>query len=263
MDRLRWYSELSPGKHIKINLPEFKLDLIDQEQSFLSLNVIIGKRYNSTPVIMDSIKYIVVNPDWTVPQSIAVNELLPQIKKGGFIFDDFIIYESWKSDAAQINPDSIDWAAVVPNSFHYKIIQRPGLANPLGRIKFLFPNNSNIYLHDTPFDYLFDIPQRTFSHGCIRVADPFILACRLLEDDSAGTAALIDSYAFEIDSSIYIPLKDPVPIVIEYKTVFMDELRRLNFRADIYRHDSLHVENLKEKGEKYKINGFLKRFKPQ
>ena len=123
------------------------------------------------------------------------------------------------------------------------IRQLPGKDNPLGRVKFLFPNSFNIYFHDTNQKYLFQKDQRAFSHGCIRLGDPVKMANYLLADNNTWTPERIDS-AMNSGKEKYVRVKDPVPVLITYYTTWVDERGKLQFREDIYDHDAYTARKL-------------------
>lgn len=175
------------------------------------------------------LKYVVFSPYWNVPPGILKNEVLPGIKK----------------DPRYLEKHNMEW--------HQDYVrQKPGPDNSLGLVKFLFPNNYNIYLHDTPSKSLFNESQRAFSHGCIRLAEPKRLAEFLLRNDSSWTPEKITN-AMHAGKERYVLVRDTVPVFIGYFTAWVDREGQLNFRDDIYGHDKRLGEKLfseKSAGEK-------------
>ena len=160
--------------------------------------VVVGAPYHRTPVFSADMTYVEINPYWNVPSSIARNELLPKIKEDpGYLgANDFELLSDWGDGATALDPWSVDWSRITPDTFTYRLRQRPGDGNALGRIKFMFPNQFNVYLHDTPARHLFEKTERSFSHGCIRVDQP----------ESFGAVVLADQDGWSLDR-IYAAIK--------------------------------------------------------
>jgi murein L,D-transpeptidase YcbB/YkuD len=180
--------------------------------------VVVGKEGHNTVIFTGNLKYIVFSPYWNVPTSIVRNEVLPGMKRN-------------KNYIASHNMEITGYSGNLPI-----VRQKPGPKNSLGRVKFLFPNSYNIYLHDTPSKSLFSENSRAFSHGCIRLGEPAKLAQFLLRKDSSWTDEKIQK-AINSGKEQYVTLKNPVPVYIGYFTAFVDRKGRLNFRDDIYGHD--------------------------
>jgi len=191
---------------------------------------------------------MVLNPSWNVPRSIAINDKLPLIRKnpGYLVQQKMRVYSGWNSDAREINPYGIDWRTVTESNFRYRLRQDPGPNNALVRIKFMFPNRFNVYLHDTPSRELFNKTSRTFSSGCIRIQNPEELALYLLKDDPRWTP---EKFRKTLDTmkeqSIRLP--SPVPVHLLYWTVFVDDDGVVQFRNDIYGRDAQLAKALEEK----------------
>ena len=247
MERFRWLPEKPQGRHVVVNLPEYKAYLYEGNEILLSMKVIVGKAYESTtPVFNDTMEYITFSPTWAVPPSIATEEMLPKLLEdpGYLAKNDLRLYASWAEDAEELDPWEINWKKVEPEAFPYKIVQNPGEGNSLGRVKFMFPNKMNIYLHDTPADHLFNKTERDFSHGCIRVEKPVDFAEMLLKDQKISRST-IEEYMRQ-DEPVEVPLMKKVPVLIDYRTAWVDEDGRLNFREDIYGHDRKQLGTLKK-----------------
>jgi murein L,D-transpeptidase YcbB/YkuD len=250
LERMRWISRNLGHRYIVVNIADYRLDVFEYGEKIMSKEVVVGKPFWDTPIFSDEIKYIILNPSWKIPDSIGQKEIVPAIKNN----PDYLterrtkIYSSWASDAREIDPREINWSDVIADKFKYKFIQSPGPLNPLGRIKFMFPNKFHIYLHDTPAKGLFSETARAFSHGCIRVSDPVDLAEYLLLDDPKWGRDKILS-AIEKGQEERIDLIYPVNIHILYLTAWVDGEGILNFRNDIYSRDKKLDRALKKKPE--------------
>jgi murein L,D-transpeptidase YcbB/YkuD len=213
MERCRWLPNQTDDKHIVINIPEFKLFAYEGDSLSFSCKVVVGTETNKTAIFRGDVKYVVFNPYWNVPESIVKKEILPAMSK----------------DNNYLERNDMEWN-------EGKIRQKPGEQNALGKVKFLFPNVFNIYLHDTPVKSLFSKEKRTFSHGCIRVSEPRKLAVFLLNEQSGWNETTIDEH-MEYGPEEYVTLRRPVPVYVVYFTTFVDNAGRINFRKDIYDRD--------------------------
>lgn len=246
MERLRWLPERPEGRHVVVNIPEYKLFVYEGSDSVLNMRVIVGEAYESTtPIFIDTIEYVTFSPTWTVPQSIATEEMLPALCNDPDYLSkrNFRLYESWNQNARELDPREIDWKEVKAEAFPYRIVQDPGGSNSLGRVKFMFPNKMSIYLHDTPADYLFERNERAFSHGCIRVEKPAELSRYLLQEEGFGYARIQDYMNRPEPDNV--PLSQKVPILIDYRTAWMSPEGKVHFREDVYGHDNTQLKALK------------------
>jgi murein L,D-transpeptidase YcbB/YkuD len=224
-------------RHILVNIADFTLKLYEDGKPVLSMPVIVGKTYRQTPVFNGRISSLVLNPTWEVPHSIATKDILPKIKKNpGYLSQMHLrVFQGWK-DSAEIDPATINWANLSTNRFPYRLRQDPGATNALGRVKFLFPNPYDVYLHDTPSRELFQKDARTFSSGCIRIAKPLDLAVYLLQGTKLNSMdALNAAISREKTQQIVIPA--PIPVHIVYMTAWVDRDGIIQFRSDIYNRD--------------------------
>ena len=227
MERVRWMPPEKDTNYIMVNIPEYKMHVYDSGKQIFDMNVIVGKASNSTVIFNGNLKYIVFSPYWNVPTSIVQKEIVPGMKRD-------------KNYIQRNNMEITGTSNGLP-----LVRQKPGPNNSLGLVKFLFPNNYDIYLHDTPNHELFNVSSRSFSHGCIRIAEPKKFAQYLLRSD---TATIWKSNV--IDSSMHLPkerwvtLKKTVPVFIVYFTAWVDKNGLLNFRKDIYGHDEKMSEKL-------------------
>ena len=193
--------------------------------------------------------YLVFNPTWTVPPSIARLDILPKLREdpGYLPANNFRVWDGWDANARQLDPFGIDWHAVNPRRIPYVLRQEPGPNNALGRVKFMFPNEFNVYLHDTPSRELFQRTVRTFSSGCIRVEKPLELAEYLLSGDPAWTRARMDA-VIAAGKTTNVTLPRPLPVHLTYSTVWFGEGGTIHFRDDVYRRDALIRQALFGKG---------------
>ncbi len=225
LERVRWMPGESNSNYIIVNIPEYKLHVYDSGKYQFGMNVIVGTAANSTVIFTGNLKYVVFSPYWNVPSSIVQKEILPGLQKNPYYLEDH-------------NMEITGYKGIEP-----VIRQKPGGDNSLGQVKFLFPNSYNIYLHDTPNRNLFTQSSRTFSHGCIRIANPAKMAAYLLRTDTSWNENKIDS-AMHMDEEEWITLKNPVRVFIGYFTAWVDKDGKLNFRKDIYGHDKAMADKL-------------------
>jgi L,D-transpeptidase YcbB len=202
------------------------------------MRVITGRAYTPTPVLADRITHVVVNPYWHVPPSIAAEEILPEIKKepGRLLWRGMRIFTGHDDEAAEVPPWMVDWAAVEPEDFPYILRQDPGAENPLGRLKFMFPNRFAVYLHDTPASGLFDGADRARSHGCVRVEHPLALAAFALSDDPRWDRDAIEK-AVATGERRRIDLPRELPVYLLYWTAWGEPDGDVSFREDLYGFD--------------------------
>jgi murein L,D-transpeptidase YcbB/YkuD len=210
------------------------------------MKVVVGKPYWHTPVFSDQMTYLVLNPYWNVPRSIAIDEVIPKIQNNPeYLFEQNMkVLSGWGEDQEEIDRTTIVWDDMNADTFKYRFRQEPGPKNPLGRIKFMFPNEFGVYLHDTPSKQLFERTVRVFSHGCIRLEKPLDLAEYVLRKDPKWTREKIQA---EIDTGTMheVRLPEPINIHILYLTAWVDEDGLLHFRNDIYGRDKKLDEALR------------------
>ena len=238
MERWRWIPQDLGNRHLMVNTANFKLNVIENEQSIKSIKAIVGKMKRPTPVLSRTITYLELNPYWNIPHKIAMNDILPYIKKKPCYLADHNIrvFENWAENARELNPEFIDWAAITKKNFVYKLRQDPANSNALGRVKFVFPNKFSIYLHDTPARNLFNMKRRAFSSGCIRIEKHMELAAYLLQNNSKWSLEKLVA-AVNRKKNKTIILSDPIKIYILYWTAWVDKEGIINFRDDIYGRD--------------------------
>ena len=240
MARWRWHEHDLGQRYILVNIANYDLKAVENEQEGLDMPVIVGQRQHKTPVFSDRIKYIDFNPFWNIPLSIARNEELPELRKDPLylVKRHVQLLSSWQSDAVEIDSTTIDWNSVSPREMNrYKLRQDPGPWNALGRVKFVFPNTYDIYLHDTPAHDLFERSARSFSHGCIRVSKPLILAEFVLQKQKdKWPLERIEETVASAERKI-VNLSTPLPVHITYQTVWVDNQAKIHFNNDNYDRD--------------------------
>lgn len=243
LEKLRKMKEY-PDKCIRINIPEYKLRYYVHDSLKRVHNIIVGKPENQTPELQSKVRNIVVYPYWNVPYSIASKEILPAVKNNkAYLSRNH--YKIYRGDH-EVNPYNVNWKKIKENSFPYKVVQQPGQDNSLGILKFEFHNNYSVYVHDTPSKSLFRSDVRSFSHGCMRCEHPIDLGKTILDYDSIRkkrndiTADSLDSL-LGLKENYVIRLKAPVPIYVEYNTVYADR-DVLIFYLDIYKRDEEYLK---------------------
>lgn len=246
MERLRWISGNVDQRFIVVNIANFRLDVIEDGKSVLSMKVVVGKPYQRTPVFTSRMTYLVINPSWNIPVSIARDEILKKIRKGPQYLakENIKVLSGWGPKGREIDPATIDWSKISANSLPYRFRQEPGPRNPLGRIKFMFPNKFDVYLHDTSARRLFSEDVRTFSHGCTRIEKPLELADYLLKDDSRWTQENLLA-AIEKGTQQTIGIPKPLNVHFLYLTAWVDDEGVLQFRNDVYERDKKLDETLR------------------
>lgn len=248
MERLRWMPDELGARHVAVNIADFSLVYSEEGQPVLEMPVVVGRPYRKTPVFSDKIRYLEFSPTWTVPPTILRKDMIPKLKKDPSLIEKFGYEFFTGGDQPQrVDPATIDWPSVTPSTFRYQIRQRPGDDNALGRVKFMFPNTHNVYLHDSPAKELYARSERAFSSGCIRVARPEALAAALLKDLSDWTEERIASSMAQ-PSPVRVSLPTPVPVHLTYLTAWVDAAGVTRFRPDIYERDAVLREALAPSG---------------
>jgi murein L,D-transpeptidase YcbB/YkuD len=238
MERWRWLPADLGERSVRVNIAGFTVDVIRHGETVLSMRAVVGTPYRKTPVFTGRMTYIDVNPTWTVPPTILKTDILPELRADpGYLAEhDMTLYAGWQADSPVVDPETIDWSTVSADAFPYRIVQAPGPTNPLGRVKFMFPNRHHVYLHDTPKRGLFEKNVRTFSSGCIRVERPVALAAELLDGVPGWSRARIaDLMAAGTRKRVRLP--DPWPVHVTYTTVWRAADGTIQFRNDIYGRD--------------------------
>ena len=249
MERLRWLPDIGFGPYILVNIPAFQLwvydDISKSEPATLNMRVVVGQAMKTqTPVLMAEMRFIDFSPYWNIPYSITKNEILPKlIQNPGYLQSENMEIVAAFSDHARPVPLNVDSLVQLKQGL-LKIRQRPGKKNPLGKVKFMFPNKEDVYLHDTPSKSLFSRSTRDFSHGCVRIEKPLELAEFVLKNQPEWTRENIQR-AMQSPGMKRVMLKKSIPVLFFYTTAFAEQNGEIAFYRDIYGHDTLLLEALK------------------
>ena len=265
LERFRWIDYSDTSKYILVNIPDFKVYAIENEKEKFDIKICTGRKKEwETPNLYGQISYFVLNPTWSVPRSIVEEEIVSGLRKDSSYLKkrNFKAYKSGK----QISLDGLTDKELL-SSKSYLLVQDPGLGNALGKIKFMFRNPFGVYLHDTPTRAPFKYVNRAVSHGCMRVEKPIQLAEYLLKDNSRW---MLDYLKIEIGQKVddqniisdykrqrnelrknysygvttEIKLNNPIPLFVDYYTVWVDKDGKLNYRDDVYNRDKILKESL-------------------
>ena len=237
LERLRWLPKSLGKKHLIINIPDLQLTVYENEKPVMWMPVIVGKAYRKTPVFSARMTYLEFSPYWYVPPTILKEDKLPKIKKNpGWLLRNNYEIIPWKGgEKNALNPLKVNWNKIEPDKFPGMLRQKPGPWNPLGKVKFMFPNRHAVYLHDTNERHLFSRNIRLFSSGCIRIERPLDLAEYLLGQQGWGCEALYR--AMNLDKPMRVDLRRKLPVYIFYMTAWIDREGIVQFRKDIYLKD--------------------------
>ncbi|GAA4385426.1 L,D-transpeptidase family protein [Hymenobacter koreensis] len=239
MERWRWIPKRFEPSYLLVNIPDYKLHVVENGKEVMDMRVIVGKALNATPVFSDKMEYVVLAPYWNVPYSIIDKEMRAGLSRdpvGTLNRLDMEVVKGSGAKATPIDPTSIDWANLTEKTWKYTLRRRPGPENDLGNVKFIFPNSNDVYLHDTPHDELFNQAKRGFSHGCVRVEQPLQLAEYLLRNKPGWDQTKIQNTIAE-GKEQYVSLPEKLPVYLVYFTAWVDEAGNVHFRDDIYGHD--------------------------
>ena len=251
LERMRWLPRNLGEKYLLVNIPEYRLRLYENNDIKLNMAVVVGDTKFPTPIFSDKMSYVVLNPSWNIPESIAKNEIIPKLLKDPKYLESkgIDIYAGWngssgeKVDSKEVMDNVI--LQNVDNLQYFRFSQTSSKENPLGKMKFMFPNKHSVYIHDTPAKSLFAQARRAFSHGCIRLSKPEELLTTIASEDKG-----IDiNKAYEILANPNITektigLEKKIPIHIVYLTSWVDRNGVLQFREDIYNFDKIQKELL-------------------
>ena len=235
LERRREIPDDLGSNYIFVNMADYLLKVVKDNRTVLTMKIVVGTPRRQTPLFSAKMTYIDFNPFWNIPDRIAREEIALRIRKTpNYLIEQGIrIFKDWKTQANEITPHQVDWHVIDRKSFPYRLRQDPGPLNPLGQVKFMFPNSFEVYLHDTPAKQLFSPDVRAFSHGCIRVEKPVSLAAHLLPHLSEQEVRQIMS---EGKRRIF-HLSKPVPVHLTYLTAWVNKDASVHFREDIYGRD--------------------------
>jgi L,D-transpeptidase YcbB len=237
LERWRWLPDPMPARYLVVNVADFRLEAIENGKAVMGMRVVVGEPDNKTPIFADQMTHVVFSPYWNVPPGIAKDETIPRAESDpGFLARNNM--EVVDASGAVIDPYSIDWSS----ASGLRIRQRPGSGNALGGVKFIFPNNFDVYLHDTNATKLFDRIERSLSHGCVRVEEPHKLAQYVLRDQAEWTPEAIDA-AMKSGQERHVKLASPLPVYILYQTAWVHD-GGVRFLKDLYGHDASQAARL-------------------
>jgi murein L,D-transpeptidase YcbB/YkuD len=248
LERIRWLHRDLQERHIFVNQADFRMELVEADRVLLESRVVIGKTpATRTPEFIEMMDHLVVNPTWHVPRSIATKEMLPKLQAD----PTYLERNGYRISpiGEEPVPDGVtsDYSQFSTSYFPFRIRQAPGEGNALGKVKFMFPNQHAIYLHDTPLKKLFERDVRTFSHGCVRVQKAFDLAYALLEGQVEDPVASFERW-LSTGRERRIDLDRPVRVYLTYRTVWQDRDGAIQYRADVYGRDARVLAALAEAG---------------
>ena len=240
LDRIKWLPRNTNPRNIIVNIPEYMLHYYEYGKEQKRLRVIVGDIQHPTPIFSDMLSYLTINPYWKLPSGIIKKEVIPaMVKNSNYIKSHGLeVHKTWEENSPIIPTKSIDWASYLNSSskFPYRIMQPPSNKNALGRIKFKFPNKFSVYLHDTPTKHLFKKKRRAFSHGCVRLSQPFSLLQSLAKDESHISTEMVNKI-IKSKKKNEIDITKDIPINLVYLTTWVDEKNQLIFGDDIYQYD--------------------------
>lgn len=243
MERARWLPADLGDKFLLADTAGFVLRMYENGRQADIMRVVVGKEQQRTPSLVERMEYIEVNPYWNVPQSILEEEVAPAVMANGAGYlagRDMEVVTGFGDDATVIDPYEVDWSSALAGANGFRVRQRPGPQNSLGRVKFMFPNEHDIYLHDTPADHLFAKELRVFSHGCVRVERPLDLAAWVLGGDAVR---LREALATPETTQITLPRK--LPVYIAYFTAWPRGDGTVEYRPDVYGRDREMIGRLR------------------
>jgi len=233
LTRLRAAERPGSGREVRVNIAAQELEVRRGDDVLLAMRTVVGRPDRPTPVLSGLMTSVELHPYWNIPQKLARRDVLPKVKQDpSFLTERGIrVYASWDPGAPEIDPATVMWDLVRPWNLAYKLRQDPGPQNPLGPVKFLFPNAASVYLHGTPARDDFRRPVRAASSGCVRVEDPVALAACLLGDAKVGARVAEGRHRS-------LALAEPVPVRLVYLTAWTDRDGAVHYRDDLYGHDA-------------------------
>jgi murein L,D-transpeptidase YcbB/YkuD len=242
MERLRWLPDTLRGSEmIVVNIANYQLDYLNNRDTLFSTKTIVGTKYHASPIFSSAMSYIVFSPYWNIPTSIVRNEVMPAMRKNS----NYLAQKNMEVvtfSGKPVDPSSVNWSG---KSIPYMVRQKPGASNSLGLVKFMFPNEYSVYIHDTPARSLFAKEDRALSHGCIRIENPADFASLLLSGDDSWTAEKIDAAMHQSKEQI-VTLDRKIPVVLLYLTFWADSKGQGHFRQDVYDRDAEVLEALRK-----------------
>lgn len=253
LERWRWFPTTLESTHILVNVPEYRLHMSLEGNDIFTMDVVVGKYRHMTPIFSETMKFMEFAPTWTVPASITNEELLPlEAKRPGYLLNEEIdFYRRTATGLQRVPRSEVTPEQMAMRPFPFVLRQRAGDKNVLGKVKFLMPNKHAIYLHDTKAKKLFGETHRAFSHGCIRLSNPDLMAHVLLQLDGYDQSAVHDFMALE--ETTRVNMNDPIPVHLAYFTAWLGDDGVMNFREDIYRQDQRLIKALQSADSKFSL----------
>lgn len=278
LERMRWLPRSLGEKYLLVNIPDYRLKMYENNEVKLDMKTVVGTRKNPTPIFSNEMSFIVLNPYWRIPPRIVKREIIPKLVKNPSYLDGrgIRLHENWDHNSAEFDLNSIDWSLYDENRVAttnitttivngeevqteevvepekgptMRFIQIPSDKNPLGRMKFMFPNKYAVYLHDSPAKRYFNYTKRAYSHGCVRLAEPKELLKAIASRDDNLDFDKASNILEDIEKT-QIGLKKKIPVHMVYLTSWVDENNNLQFRDDIYKYDKIQ-KRLMYKSNKY------------
>lgn len=246
MERERWLGDDRGDRQIVVNLTDFAVRIVDRGDVTFQTRSVIGKNTGDrrSPEFSDVMEHMIINPSWHVPRSISTKEYLPALQRNPNAASHLIITDS---RGRQINRGAVDFTQFSARNFPFDMRQPPGARNALGRVKFMFPNKHNVYMHDTPEKALFSRGVRAFSHGCIRLADPLDFAYAILARQTDNPQSYFQRI-LDTGQETQVDLAVKIPVHIIYRTAFTTPKGRIEYRRDVYERDTKIWDALQQAG---------------
>jgi len=253
LKRYRWVHQDLGKRYIFINIANYELSAVENDKTVLAMRVVVGKIERPTPVFSDTMTYLVFNPYWYIPNTIATEDLFPLVQQDPTLLakKNIKIIQGIGKKAMELDPLNIEMIKANFSNYTFKFRQDPGPQNPLGKVKFMLPNKFGVYIHDTTSRQIFLKNKRTFSSGCIRIENPLGLAEFVLRGDQKWDRHQI-TVAIEKGERQKVALPQPIPVHIVYLTAWADENGTVQFRNDIYQNDKRAYEIVKSPTESSK-----------
>jgi len=249
LERLRWALHALRGTYVVVDIAGYTVTFVRDDKVAWTARAQVGQPLRMTPVLRSQFTDIVINPNWTVPPTVLDKDIIPAARN-----DPEVVYKKGLKildrNHNEVDPYDVDWGLYSGTNFPYRLRQDPGAGNSLGRIKFNFPNRHAVYLHDTPKKSYFDRPERAVSSGCIRVDRPLELAELLLDDPQRWTRQKFEQ-AIDRGATRTLVLRKPVPVLLMYWTVDVDERGQVRFKQDVYKKDRLVLDELRKPSRSY------------
>lgn len=236
MERERWFNQPRGKRHVLVNLTDFTAKIVDNGKVTFVTRSVVGKNQSDrrSPEFSDMMEFMIINPTWNVPRSIAIKEYLPLLKRNPNAVGHLRLVDS---RGRTVNRGAVDFAQYNARNFPFNMKQPPSRGNALGLVKFMFPNKYNIYLHDTPSKSLFKRNVRAFSHGCIRLQQPFDFAYALLSKQMRNPQEFFHAQ-LKTGRETRVDLKTPVPVHLIYRTAIAKPKGGMQYRRDVYGRDA-------------------------